>query len=139
MLQSTTIVREDRRDSNDLLSFIRPQLVFTPDGIICLSPVCLSVPLSVWLSVCLYVCLYDCPLKYVSRDNSKIIQAILIMLMKLGAWTSDSVLIMHVIFFSPSYENCGCLCNENIQNVAKTYGSRDILKTIQATLMKVGT
>ena len=84
-----------------------------------------SVCLVVCLSVCLYVCLYDCPLKYVSRDNSKIIQAILIMLMKLCVWTSDNVLIMHVIFYSPSHEHCGCYGNENIQNVAKTYGSRD--------------
>ena len=91
------------------------------------------VRLSVRSSVCLSVCLYDCPLKHVSRDNSKIIQAIFIMLMKLGVWTSDNMLIMHVIFYSPSDKNCGCYGNENIQIVAKTYGSRDNLKTIQAT------
>ena len=93
----------------------------------------LSVRPSVCLLVCPSVCLYDCPLKYVSRDNSKIIQATFIMLMKLVVWTSENVLIMHVIFYSPSDENCGCYGNENIQNVAKTYGSRDNLKTIQAT------
>ena len=47
------------------------------------------------------------------------------------------MLIMHVIFFSSSNENCGCYGNGNSQNVVKTYGSRDNSKTIRATFMKL--
>ena len=47
------------------------------------------------------------------------------------------MLIMHVILFSPSNENCGCYGNGNSQNVAKTYASQDNSKTIQAALIKL--
>ena len=47
------------------------------------------------------------------------------------------MLIMHVICFSPSHENCGCIGNENSHNVAKRYGFRDNLKTIQASLVEL--
>ena len=59
--------------------------------------------------------------------------------MKPGMLADGNVLIMHLIFFFlPSYENCGCYGNKNSQIVAKTYGSQDNSKTIQASLMKLG-
>ena len=48
------------------------------------------------------------------------------------------MLIMHIILFPLSHENCGCYGNRNSQIVAKTYGSRENSKTIQASLMKLG-
>ena len=43
------------------------------------------------------------------------------------------MLIMHFIFL-PSHENCACCGNGNSENVAKTYGSLDTSKSIQANL-----
>ena len=43
-----------------------------------------------------------------------------------------------ISFNSSSHENCGCYSNGYSQNVAKTYGSRDDSKAIQASLMKPG-
>ena len=48
------------------------------------------------------------------------------------------MLIMDIIFFSPSHENCGSYGNRNSQNVAKTNGSDDNSKAIQPSLMKLG-
>ena len=42
---------------------------------------------------------------------------------------------MHVIFFLPSHENCGCYGNGNSQILAKTYGSRDNSLTIQTSFV----
>ena len=46
------------------------------------------------------------------------------------------MLIMHIILFMLSHENCGCCDNGNSQIGAKTCGSRDNSKTILASLMK---
>ena len=59
-------------------------------------------------------------------------------LMKLCMWTGSNVLIMDIIFFSPSHENSGSYGNRNSQNVAKTNGSDDNSKAIQPSLMKLG-
>ena len=48
------------------------------------------------------------------------------------------MLIMHVIIFLPSHDNCGCYDNGNSQINVKTYVSRDNSITIQASLMKLG-
>ena len=48
------------------------------------------------------------------------------------------MLIMRVILFPLSHENCGCYGNGNSQIVGKSFGSQDNSKTIQATLMKLG-
>ena len=58
--------------------------------------------------------------------------------MKLGIWTGGNVLIMHVIFFSSSNENCGCYGNGNSPNVVKKYGSWDNSKIIRANFTKLG-
>ena len=52
---------------------------------------------------------------YGSRENCKKNWATF---MKCGMWTGGNVLIMHVIFFSPSNENCGCYGNESGKTVA---------------------
>ena len=47
------------------------------------------------------------------------------------------MLIMHIILFPLSHENCGCYGSRNSQNIAKIYGSQDNSINNQASLMKL--